>query len=62
MEETRLKSLRKQRGLTLQECAKVLGMSRQGYTKIERGVTELSVTNAKKLAEAFGVSLEEVVA
>lgn len=62
MEETRLKSLRKQRKLTQQDCADILGMTRQGYAKIERRVTELSVTNAKKLAEAFGVTLEEVVA
>ena len=48
--------MRKQKGITQQQVAEKLGMSRASYIALEKGVRELSITEAKKLAEIFGIS------
>ena len=53
----RLKQLRKQKGLTQQEMANFIGMTRRGYQNWECGVNQISIGKAKKLAEYFGVSV-----
>ena len=61
MQESRLRTLRKQRGLTLADCGNALYMTRQGYARIEKGNVRLKLDDAKKLSELFGVSLDEIV-
>lgn len=51
-----ISNLRKQKGLTQQQVAEKLGISRTSYIALEKGVRELCITEAKKLAEIFGVS------
>ncbi|NJJ27730.1 helix-turn-helix transcriptional regulator [Streptococcus anginosus] len=53
----RFKELRKQKGLTQADLAKVLNTNQSQYGKYENGKTNLSIENAKILAEYFGVSI-----
>ncbi|ORO96651.1 helix-turn-helix transcriptional regulator [Streptococcus mitis] len=53
----RLKKLRKEKGLTQADLAKVLNTNQSQYGKYENGKTNLSIENAKILAEYFGVSI-----
>ena len=52
----RLKKFRKEKGLTQADLAKVLNTNQSQYGKYENGKTNLSIENAKILAEFFGVS------
>ncbi|WP_079475585.1 helix-turn-helix transcriptional regulator [Marinococcus halophilus] len=49
-----LLNTRKQKGLTQEEVAKKIGISRNAYAMIERGDRGVTVSNAKKLADLFG--------
>ena len=53
---------RKKNGLTQEYLASELGISRPTYMQIERGKRELTVIEAKKLAEIFGITLEDFLA
>ena len=50
-----LKKVRKEKGLTQEDCAKLCGITRQYYNQIETGARGLRVSTAKRLAEALGV-------
>lgn len=52
----RLKELRKKKGLTQADLAKVINTNQSQYGKYENGKTSLSIENSKILAEFFGVS------
>lgn len=45
-----LKSIREKKGLTQEEVAKMVGISRSTYGHIESGERGVTVTNAKKIA------------
>ena len=53
----RLKVLRKEKGLTQADLAKVLNTNQSQYGKYENGKTNLNIENAKILAGYFGVSV-----
>lgn len=53
----RLKNLRKEKGLTQADLAKVLNTNQSQYGKYENGKTNFSIENAKILAGYFGVSV-----
>ncbi|HEM2805720.1 MULTISPECIES: helix-turn-helix transcriptional regulator [Streptococcus] len=53
----RLKELRKEKGLTQAELAQVINTNQSQYGKYENGKTNLSLENAKILADYFGVSI-----
>lgn len=55
-----IKSLREERGLSQQEVADKLGMSRPSYISVEKGTKELSLSEAQKLANIFGISLKDL--
>jgi len=55
-----IKTLRNERGFSQSELAIKLGMSRPSYIAIEQGKKELTLSEAKKLSEIFGVSLKEM--
>ena len=57
----RLIELRKERNLTQNQVATVLGMSRNGYASIEQGLAELSIKYVKPLCELYGVSADVVI-
>ena len=50
---------RKKYGLTQEFLASKLGISRPTYMQVERGERELTVSEAKKLAAIFDMSLED---
>ncbi len=53
---------RTKRNMTQEHVASELGMSRPTYMHIERGKRELTVTEARKLAAIFDMSLEDFLA
>jgi len=53
---------RKKHNLTQEYLASELGISRPTYVQIERGERELTVSEAKKLAAIFAISLEDFLA
>lgn len=58
---SRVKELRKKRGLTLEELAERSGVSRAMISKLERGEKNPTLVVAAKLAEGFGVTLSQLV-
>ena len=55
-----LAALRKMRQMTQDELAERVGVSRQAVGKWEAGETEPALGIAQKVAEVFGVSLDEM--
>lgn len=53
--------LRKQKGWSQTELAKVVGCSREIISKYEKDNVMPSIEMAKKIADAFGVSLDYLV-
>lgn len=54
-----LRQLRTKRGISQEQIAEDIGVSRPTYLQIEKGQRELTVTEAQKLAGIFGMSLED---
>ena len=54
----KLLELRKAKGVSRQEAANALGMTRAGYTKIENGKGETSFEKLTTLANYFGVTTD----
>jgi len=59
--QERIRSLRKERGISQEALAESLGVSRQAVTKWEDGSTLPSTSNLLALAEFFDIPLEELV-
>lgn len=53
----RLKQLRQQTGDTQEDIAKVIGVTRRGYQKMENEESQIKSDKAQKLAKYFGVSV-----
>jgi len=58
----KIKILRKENNFSQSYIAGELGMSRPTYAQIEQGGRELTITEAKKLAAIFSISLEDFLA
>ncbi|WP_069651046.1 helix-turn-helix domain-containing protein [Caloranaerobacter ferrireducens] len=56
----RIKELRTERNITQEEMAKVLGTSRQRYSRLENGQTSISYVVIKKIAEYFNIPTSEI--
>jgi len=57
----KLRTLRKQRGLTLRELAEALGFATHGYLgDLESGRRKPSLELALKIADSFGVPVEQL--
>jgi len=56
----RLKELREAKGLTQEELAKALGVTRQTIIAIEKGRYDPSLKLAFKISRFFGVRIEDV--
>ncbi|MDD3734956.1 MAG: DUF4065 domain-containing protein [Candidatus Pacebacteria bacterium] len=57
----KLKALREQYKFSQEYIADKLGLSRQTYMQIEKGERELTISEAKRLASIFGLSLEDFI-
>ena len=55
-----IKELRLARGLSQVEVAEKLGLSRQSYMAVERGTRDLTLAEAEKLKDLYGISIEEL--
>ncbi|MBI2252095.1 MAG: DUF4065 domain-containing protein [Armatimonadetes bacterium] len=62
MFEKFIQAQRKKHNLTQEFLASELGISRPTYFQIEQGGRELTISEAKKLAAIFGISLEDFLA
>lgn len=58
--EQQIETIRKARGLTQEEVAQAIGVSRPSYIKIETGEKELTLSQAEALATTFHLSMEEL--
>src|SRR4051812_45087769 len=56
-----LQVLRAQRGLTLTEASELLGMNRHTLSRLEQGTQKPYGPTLKKLAEGYGVPVEELL-
>ena len=56
-----IKKLRMDNGFSQGFMAEKLGMSRPTYTQIEKGEREMTITEAKKLAAIFSMSLKDLL-
>lgn len=57
----KIRSLRKEHDLSQRAMAEKLDMSVNGYSKIERGETELNMQRLKQIAEVFNISPHELI-
>ena len=57
-----IKILRKRSNFSQEYMARELGMSRPIYMQIEHGKRDITITEAKKLAAIFSISLEDLLA
>ncbi len=53
----KIKGLRNEKGLSQEEVAKIIGVSRPTYTAIEKGKQKLNLDEAQKLANIFGMDV-----
>ena len=58
----RIQSLRKQRGLSQEKFALLIGMDRTYFASVEAGKRNISICNLKKIADGFHISLSELFA
>lgn len=56
----RIKRLRQQQGLSQEKFALKIDMDRTYYASVEAGKRNISIKNIKKIADGFGLSLEEL--
>lgn len=56
-----LKNARKQKGLTQSQMADLIGVQRSVISRYESGLIEPSVTQIERMADALGVSLENLL-
>lgn len=58
---TNIKELRTSKNLSMQNVADGIGASQQVYDRIEKGITELTISRMIHLAEFYGVTVNEVL-
>ena len=58
--KNRLEELRRERGITQEELAAILEVSRQTISSLENGRYNPSILLAHKIAKYFGMTIEEV--
>ncbi|MBP7006752.1 MAG: DUF4065 domain-containing protein [Candidatus Pacebacteria bacterium] len=61
IKHTFLLELRKNQGISQALVAKRIGVSRASYIEVEKGVKELTLSQANKIAEIFNITLTELI-
>ena len=56
-----LRILRKQKGLTQQQLATLLGIKQQYYSRFENNIAEPDIETLCKLADIFEISVDELL-
>ncbi|MCX6221288.1 MAG: helix-turn-helix transcriptional regulator [Bacteroidia bacterium] len=57
----RIADIRKSKGLTQRQICEKIGIAQNNYSKIETGITELTVDHLNKIAGALGVSVVSLI-
>ena len=57
----KIRLVREAKGLTQEEVAEKLDMSKNGYGDIERGNSDVKLSKLKQIAELFEMELSELV-
>ena len=57
----RLRNLREDNDIKQSEIAKILNMTQQQYSKIEKGITEITADRLIKLALYYNVSIDYIL-
>lgn len=57
----KIRLVREAKGLTQEQVAEKLQMSKNGYGDIERGECDIKLSKLEKIAEIFGMQLPELV-
>lgn len=57
----KVRQLREERQWTQEQMASFLGLSPNGYAKIERGETRLTVPRLEQIAEILGIDILELI-
>ena len=55
-----LRSLRKKRGLTCEQMAKVIGVQKSTYSKKERGAVTFTLADAEKISVFLKIPIEQI--
>ena len=58
--KNRIEEIRKEKGIRQEEFAKSMGVSRQTISSLENGRYNPSILLAYKIAQYFGMTIEEV--
>ena len=58
--KNRIEEIRKERGIKQEDFAKSMGVSRQTISSLENGRYNPSIILAYKIAQYFGMTIEEV--
>ena len=56
----RIHALRVERDFTQEQVAEYLGMSRQKYARVEKGINDITLDILMKIAELFGVGINDI--
>ena len=57
----KIRAIRQAKGLSQENVAWGIGLSNNGYSNIERGVTDLTVGRLMQIAEFLGVTPNEII-
>lgn len=57
---SKLRQLREQNSLKQEDVAELLHISSSSYSKKESGMVRFSLSEARELAEYFGLSIEDI--
>lgn len=56
----RVQLLRKEKNLSQEKFALLIGMDRTYYASVEKGRQNISIKNIEKIANGFGISISEL--
>ena len=56
----RLRELRQAKGLTCEQVAEKMGLTKATYNKKERGIITITLSDAKKIASIIDYSIEDI--
>lgn len=56
-----IKAIREQKGLLQKEVTLELGLDKSSYSKLEKGLREVKVSELKKLAGLFNMTIDQIV-
>jgi transcriptional regulator with XRE-family HTH domain len=57
----RIRAIRATRGLTLEQCARVMGTSKATLSAIENGKRQIRITQLNAIAAALGTDINEIL-